>query len=291
MAAYSVHLPDGQRRAKGYPRRVPSWADYYLTKPFEPEDLLIAVEARLKRAAEVQALGDQELAQTKEELTAVFRSELQEPLNSMYDQISMLEEGLPFMSDDVVERMLHSTRNGTKHLVKVVEDLMLLAQVDSGIIAVEVQRYRKPAALSPLLENAIRSLRPKAEARSISLAYSQAECSVVGVASYIQDILTRIIDNAIQFGEYEGHVRIRVEQQTDIVIIWVEDDGIGIEPEQVPDLFDPRQRLASMEPGTQHVGLGLAIANGLAKAHGGTIQLESRPTEGTTVTITLPANL
>jgi signal transduction histidine kinase len=207
----------------------------------------------------------------------------------MYGYISMLEEGQRLMTDDVIERMLRTTRTRTEHVIKVVEDLMLLAQIDSGLIKLEVETHRKRTAVGQLLESVIRDLRPRAEAKNISLAYTQGDFSVLGVASYIQDILTRLIDNAIKFGTYEGHIQVKMEEQDNAVIIAVQDDGIGIEPEQWVDLYDPRARTEREDLGNGHVGLGLAITRGLVIAHGGDIQVESRSGEGTTFTVTLPA--
>lgn len=263
-------------------------ADHYLTKPFEPEDLLITVESRLKRAAEVQAVASQELVQTREQLTEVFRSELQEPLHSMYSYLSMLEEGQRRMTDDVVGRMLRSTRIRAEHVIRVVEDLMLLAQIDSGLVRLEVETQRKRTDVGQLLESVIRDLRPRAEAKNISLAYTQGDFSVLGVASYIQDLLTRLIDNAIKFGTYEGHVQVKIEEADNRVAVVVQDDGIGIEPDQLVDLYDPRARTNREDLGNGHVGLGLAIAKGLVMAHGGDIEVESRSGEGTRFTVTLP---
>src|SRR5574341_1625752 len=97
----------------------------------------------------------------------------------------------------------------------------------------------------------------------------------------------RLIDNAIKFGTYEGHVQVKLEEQDSAVIIAVQDDGIGIEPDQLVDLYDPRARTNREDLGNGHVGLGLAIVKGLVMAHGGDIHVESHPGEGSTFTITL----
>ncbi len=264
-------------------------ADQYLTKPFEPEDLLVAIESRLRRATEVQAAATKEVAQTREQLAALFKSELQAPLNSMYGHISMLEEGHRFMTDDVMDRVLRNARNGTEYLIKVVEDMMLLAQIDGGLIKLEVERYRKPTPLGPLLENVANELRPRADAKEISITYAPANFSVLGMPSYVQAILTRLIENAIKFGPHSGHVEVKAEQKGDAVAIVVQDDGNGLEPELLANLFDPRARIDSEGSGIQHVGLGLAIAKGLVAAHGGDIQVENLPGKGVTFTVALPA--
>ena len=129
----------------------------------------------------------------------------------------------------------------------------------------------------------------KAEAKKISVDFAQADVSILGISNYVQDVLVRLIDNAIKFGVYEGHVKVRIAELDSAAVITIEDNGIGIEPEEIESLYDPRARVGREAMHEGHVGLGLAISRGLVRAHRGDIKVSSSATEGTTFTVILPA--
>jgi two-component system sensor histidine kinase/response regulator len=295
--------------AKGEPKDIQQGyrlgADHYLTKPFEPEDLLTAIEARLRRTAEIQAATREDMEHTRTWLLSVLSHELRIPLNRMYGHVSMLEEGHRAMTNDVIDRVLHGARSETDRLLHLVEDLMLLARIDSGLAELEVERHRENTILGYQIRNAIRDLSPKAEVKGIAFTYPlETDLVVRGVPAFIEDILKRLIDNAIKFGKVGGHIWIRLEERGEFVTISVQDNGIGIEPEQQRSLFNRFERavqqaveqqnmglgLTRQATEQQKVGLGLTIAKRMTELQGGTIEVESQPGKGSIFTITLPLN-
>lgn len=264
-------------------------ADHYLTKPFEPEDLLIAIQARLKRAADIQAASQIEVERLKDQLLNVFGHELRTPLSWVHGYVSLLEEGHSSMDDYVVEKMLEDTRHGTERLIHLVEDLMLLVNLEGGLTAVEVARYREPVVVGPRIERAIRTVQLKAEEREITISRSYAENLVVsGVPHYVEDIVRRLLDNAIKFGKPHGHVWIKAEESGGLAVISIEDNGIGIAPEEQGKLFMRFEQIDRQKREQQGAGLGLAITRGLVEAHGGEIGVESQPGQGSVFTVTFP---
>jgi two-component system sensor histidine kinase/response regulator len=263
-------------------------ADHYLIKPFEPEDLLTAIESRLRRTAEIQTATREEMEHTKTWLLSILGQELRTPLSWMYGNVSMLEEGHRLMTDDVIDQMLHGARGQTERLLKLVEDLMLLVRIDSGLAQLEFERHSEDAVLRQHIKNVVRAVTSRAEEKGITFTYPlDTDLTARAVPAFVEDILRRIVDNAIKFGKVGGHVWIRLEDSHGVATISVQDNGIGIEPGQLRNLFD---RIDRTEQGIeqQPVGLGLAIAKKLIELQGGTIQVESLPNEGSTFTITLP---
>ncbi len=265
-------------------------ADYYLTKPFEPEDLLVAVESRLKRAAQIQAATRDEVESTKQQLIDIFSHELRTPLAVIYGYIELLREGHRSMDDDVTDRVLQEMHQGADRLVNLVKDLMLIVYVDSGAASLEYDRYRQRTNLSYELQAAVRDLSTKAEKRKVTLSMVVPnELVVLGCPAYLRDILTRLIDNAIKFSRRDaGQVWIRGEAQDGQAIIRVQDNGMGIAPELQEHLFERFRQIDRRKIEQQGVGLGLAIASRLTQMHGGSIEVESQPGEGSTFTLRLP---
>lgn len=118
---------------------------------------------------------------------------------------------------------------------------------------------------------------------------THAPLTVRGDKIRIEQIIINIVSNAIKYTPDGGDIRLRLADRGNTVEIAVSDNGVGIPEEDIPHLFERFYRVekarSSDKGGT---GLGLAIAREFAEAHGGTISVESRVSEGTTFTVTLP---
>lgn len=265
-------------------------ADYYVTKPFESEDLLLAVQSRIKRIAEIQSSTRDEVDATKQQLMTVFSHELRTPLSWIYGYMSLLQEGHGEMDNDVVDKMLRDMQGGVERLVKLTEDLMLLVYLDTGVTQTEIGRYREDVVVARRIENAVRKLRPKSDKWNIAFTITADDNLLVnGVGDHLESIFERLIDNAIKFSKPDGRVIVEAARAADKVVVAVKDNGIGIDPEQLPNLFQRFQQIDREKMEQQGVGLGLAIVDGLARAHGGTVEVTSQPDFGSIFTVTLPA--
>ncbi|HEC23962.1 MAG TPA: hybrid sensor histidine kinase/response regulator [Chloroflexi bacterium] len=267
-------------------------ADHYLTKPFEPEDLLVAVEARLKRMQAIQSVIQADVEDAKEQLLTVFSHELRTPLSYIYGYVHLLREGRPTLDDEATDYLLDSIQRGTERVVKLVEDLMLIVHIDSGAAEMEVARHRSPTNLSFLIERVVAGLQEEAQERNVAISMlipKELKCFCRPV--YAEDIFKRVIENAIRFSKPEGgEVWIRAGVEGDRAVITVEDNGIGIAPERLPHLFGHARQIEQGDSDQEEGGggLGLAIACRLVQLHGGDIQVSSQPGEGTVFTISLP---
>ncbi|GAB4475441.1 MAG: hybrid sensor histidine kinase/response regulator [Anaerolineae bacterium] len=264
-------------------------ADHYLVKPFEPEDLLIAVESRLRRTAEVRSAVQQEVERIKHQLVDVFSHELRTPLTFIYGYLSLLQESPRALGDETVEEILAGMRRGTDRLVALVEDLLLITYLDSGVLSLEMDHHRRHVNLSLEIQEAMRRHSVEAEEKNIAISMVVPhDLTVLGICNYIQDIFHRLIDNAIKFSPPGGRVWVRASQQDGVVAVEVRDQGVGIPLEQQHRLFDRLTQIDREWQEQRGVGLGLAIADRLARLHGGTIEVESTPGQGSTFTVTLP---
>lgn len=267
-------------------------ADHYIVKPFEPEDLLALVRARLKRTQEIQTAMQDSVEHTKQQILTNVSHELRTPLNAIYGFVSILQEDYATLSDGEVKEMLNITQRGTTRLIKLVEDLLLLVRMDSGAVALEIARFRTHIALKPLVYEVVQNLSIAAEKRQVQIEVQVPDTlTVFCVPTYLQDALSRLAENAIKFSASTGgRAVISAAEQNGAIVISVQDEGIGIDDTKQKMLFERFRQIDREKLEQQGVGLGLSIAHGLIRLHGGDIQVESRPGQGSVFTMTLPLN-
>jgi two-component system sensor histidine kinase/response regulator len=266
-------------------------ADHYLTKPFEPEDLLLVIKTRLQRAADIRAAAYNDVERTKHQLLNVFGHELRTPLTCIYGYVSLLQQEAGHLNEEEAAEMLDAANRSVYRLGRLVEDLMLMVRIDSGSVRAELDRYgQQHVDLNQTIQEATLVTKAEAERRGVTLAVSSLDDLVVlGWEPYIQDIIRRLLDNAIKFSKPGGgQVTVEAEVQGKNVLVKVRDTGIGIASDQIGHLFERFHQIDRETMEQQGTGLGLAIAEKLVHLHGGDIQVESELGVGTTFLVQLP---
>ena len=265
-------------------------ADDYITKPFEINDLMLTIETRIKRFRELEMQAQAEIDGAKTQLMNIFGHELRTPLSYIYGFVSLLQQDHQMLDDETMELTLDSIWKGTERLTKLIEDLMLLVQLDQGLLEVELERFGKQVAIGLEIQEAVQSLQAKAHEQGIAISMVAPDgLYIYGIDRYIRDAITRLLDNAIKFSKPgDSRVWIRGEKQDDQVEITIQDNGIGIEAEHTTLLFQRFQQIDRATQEQQGIGMGLEIAQRLVQLHGGSISVASQPGEGSEFTITLP---
>ncbi len=265
-------------------------ADHYLTKPFEPEDLFIAVRLRLQRAAEMEAAAQEGVEQIRHSFLNVVGHELRTPLTYIYGYLSLFEAAGEDVSKETIGDFLSGMRKGTDRLIKLVEDLMLVITIDSGAAKREIGQFSERVDLSVEIGAAIQSLGDQAEANQVTINNEvPLNLIVYGIPVYIQGIFKRLIDNAIKFSKPTGgRVWVNSEIRDGQVLISVRDEGIGIAPEVQASIFERFHQIERHRMEQQGMGLGLAIVFDLVQLHGGDVQVKSQPGEGTNMSVFMP---
>jgi two-component system sensor histidine kinase BaeS len=172
--------------------------------------------------------------------------------------------------------------DATRLLTRLVDDLRTLAQVEAG----SLQLVREPVDVARLVEDTVMAFSAQAESAGLRLEVEVGEEAgdVDGDLARLQGVLGNLISNAIRHTPSGGLVKVAARRSADAVTISVADDGEGITPDLLPRVLDRFVR----GPGSDGTGLGLAIARDVVNAHGGTIQVDSKPGSGTSVSINLP---
>ena len=188
-------------------------------------------------------------------------------------------------------RYLSSARRELSNLSRLVDDLFEFVQIDVGALRPNLE----PASLRDLISDTLASFRPQAEQGDVRLIGEVSE----DVDPVLMDlprmgrVLHNLISNALRYTPAGGMIFLRVEPQGEVVRVEVVDTGEGISSEDLPHVFersfrgDEPQTPPEAVPSASGSGLGLAIAQGFVEAHGGTIEVESRPGEGACFYFTL----
>jgi two-component system sensor histidine kinase/response regulator len=265
-------------------------ADAYLVKPFEPEDLLIAIDARLRRARAIQAVTQADVDQMKQQLITIFSHELRTPLTYIYGYVNLLQDGRNELDSDTVDEMLEGVRLGAERLVKLVEDLMLMVRIDSGVVQIEIDQRSEPVELSGVVTTVLDKYQHLAAKNRVVIKTDIAPGLVIsGVRAYVGEVLMRLVENAIKFANPgDGEVVITGAVQDETVAVAVADNGIGISPSNQKDIFERFVQLNRDLLEQQGIGLGLPIARSLMELHGGEITLESQVGKGSVFTLLFP---
>ncbi len=214
----------------------------------------------------------------RRELVADIAHELRTPLSIIQGRVEgMLDEVYP-RDDQHVRQLLDETRT----LARLVEDLRTSANADSAALALQ----KEPTDLGVLLEDTVDAFRPDAEARHVRVDVRiPSELPLIGVDPLrIREVLMNLLSNALRYSPDGGTIGIHAEARPKEVIVRVVDEGPGIQPHDLPRVFD-RFYKGSTSKGS---GLGLSIAQSLVTAHGGTITADSRAGGGTSMSFTLP---
>jgi signal transduction histidine kinase len=184
---------------------------------------------------------------------------------------------------------LEETLLEVNRMTEMVDSLLTLARVDEGRASLHLEQLDLRDVLAELAETA--SI--LGEQRSVAVAVDVPEAPIMMQVdrSRVRQLLTNLLTNAIKYTPAEGQVSVASVLDGGRVVLTVQDSGIGIAAGDLPHIFDrfwradPARSRTGSRPGT---GLGLAISKWIAEAHGGSIEAQSRPGRGTTITVRLP---
>ena len=184
------------------------------------------------------------------------------------------------------QQFLTVVERNSRRLMQLVGDLLFMAQVEAGKLALDLEEVDLRQVLAECLEAA----KPVADDKQIELVADLAETrSMLGDRSRLAQVLDNLISNALKFTPTSGRVSIRVSRTGRDAVVEVADTGVGIPAEEQDRLFERFFRSSNATeqaiPGT---GLGLTIAKTIVERHEGSIEIESAEGKGTTVRVRLP---
>jgi signal transduction histidine kinase len=219
----------------------------------------------------------------KDEFLGLVSHELRTPLTSIRGYIELLmEDGV---RDDQRSYLDVINRNSTR-LLSLVEDLLLMAQIQSGGLPLELGEV----ILNDLIARSGEAARPFAASKHIELEIdAEPGIAAEGDAVRLSQVIDNLVSNAIKYTPNGGGVSITMTLTGETATIAVSDTGIGIPNDERDQMFGRFFRTSNARTsGIEGTGLGLAITRGIVEAHGGTISFDSIEGAGSTFRITLP---
>ncbi|HZY43389.1 MAG TPA: response regulator [Anaerolineae bacterium] len=267
-------------------------ADDYLTKPFTRNEVMSAITARLQRAQKVREQTHAKYNQLKQQISTLLAHELRTPLIPIMGYTDLALDNISALSPEEMLGFLGRIEQGSVRLTRLVENLLMLVQIDTGQILGDFAATVKVCRnLGEVITLAVESYRLSALIQGVSLGVKvDADLPAVRLSQPLfATTFGHLIDNGIKFSKNRlGAVTISVHRAGDGVDIALVDHGVGIPADEIPHLFERLQQIDRATHEQQGSGTGLAIVQELIKLHGGTIRVESVLGSGSTFTIHLP---
>jgi heavy metal sensor kinase len=207
--------------------------------------------------------------------------ELRTPLAAMQAILSVMREER--RTPEEYEQTLDDLAEETDRLRTLVENLLFLARSDQQHAPI-----REPVDLSALLDSVTEALRPLVEGKDLALTcVISPGLTLLGDEDALIRVFVNLLDNAVKYTD-RGDITVKATRHGSLIQVDIADAGIGIAPEHLPHVFERFYRVDAARSG-QGAGLGLAMAQEIVRAHGGSMTIQSTPGTGTTLTVQLPA--
>ncbi len=267
----TAHIIGAQR---DFDRRV----DYH-GPPDEVGQLATTFNGMLNELQEAHQQTEQTL-QRQRRFVADASHELRTPLTTIRGNLGLLQRWPPITEEDE-HAVLGDMVDETNRLIRLVNDLLVLARSDAGRTL-----RQEPVAIAPLVDDVCRQAKLLGEQRTI-VCETVPAMNVLGDQDAIKQVLLILLDNALKFTPEDGTITIGATQTQRMAAICIHDTGPGIAPEALPHIFERFYRSDESRTGSG-AGLGLAIAQELIETQQGEITVESASGKGSTFTVTLP---
>lgn len=213
--------------------------------------------------------------------------ELRTPLGAIGGYAALLEEGIHGSLNDAQREYIGRIRHNQTHLVRLVDELLDLAKIESGQFPLKLAEVPVQAVLDSVRQ----MIEPQIRASQLSLELQACDPMLRFHADgdRAEQIVLNLLSNAVKFTSGGGRVRITTELTADKIILHIQDTGAGIPADKLEAVFEPFFQVGAPRAGASRgTGLGLAISRELARAMGGDLTAESAPGKGSQFTLSLP---
>ena len=225
-----------------------------------------------------------ELDRLKSDFIATVTHELKTPLTSLLGYATILRKRATELAPEQREEFFNIMTRQGERILRLIEELLQSSRLEAG----GTKLRREPLDLNAIVKELSSDLASMARTHTLTFDVPDRDLGLYGDPTALEHVLTNLLENAIKYSEPNTEIRLGVEEQESEVIITITDRGQGIDPEDLPHIFE-RFRQANGHGRTRaSVGLGLYIVRSLVTAHGGRVWADSKLGEGTTFTVALP---
>jgi signal transduction histidine kinase len=279
-----------EQRIEGYKEG----ADGYLAKPYTEHELRACIGSMLQsarrreEAARRESITEQlrQADQRKNEFLAILAHELRNPLAPLRNGLHILK--LRSDADPTVSQTVSMMDRQMTHLVRLVDDLLDVSRITRG----KLELRQRKILLTEVLGHAVESARAFIESHrhELTVEIRAQDLLVDGDPDRLAQVFSNLLLNAAKYTGAGGHITLTLDQENDEAIITVRDNGVGIPPHALEQVFDMFSQLRSGEVrGAEGLGIGLSLVRTLVQMHNGTVYAFSDgPGRGARFTVRLP---
>ena len=217
------------------------------------------------------------------DLISKIAHELRSPLTSVKGFSATLVKRWDRFTDDQKLQFVQTINSDAERMGRIVSEVLDLARLESG----RLELHRTEIDLSAIAEKAVEHLSALPGADRVKIDIEEG-FTAYGDAERLQHVIGNLLENAIKFSD-DGDIVVSAAREDGAVTLVVTDQGVGIDPDRLPDIFSGPAP-AGQRSGPSGSGLGLYLTKRLIEAHGGEISVDSRLQQGSTFTVTLPAD-
>jgi signal transduction histidine kinase len=244
-------------------------------------------EAESARTEAERARSESEAAnRAKSDFLAMMSHELRTPLNAIAGYAELIELGIHGPVTDAQRDALNRIARSQAHLLTLINDVLNFARIDAGQMRYAVQDVRMHETLAGL--EAL--VAPQVASRHQTFTYEPCDPEIVAAADAdkVRQVVLNLLSNAVKYTPEGGSVRLACDADATAVRVHVTDTGPGIDPEQLPVIFEPFvQGHRALNRPNEGVGLGLAISRDLARGMGGDVTVTTQIAVGSRFTLEL----
>lgn len=264
--------------------------DDYLIKPFDADDLLIAVESRLNRHRALNAAHQGEMEELKRRILTILNHEFRTPLTFVVAYADMLNnQQTANLSNEELLTFLKGVNIGAVRLRRLIENFIHLVEMETGDAQETYKIRRAPISdVGTIMHGAQNAVFQNGVKHTCAFDIAADLPVFVADADYLRTALIQLLDNAVKFSPEDQPIIVGARAENGELHLWVRDSGRGIpasEQELIWDLFYQINRALHEDQGT---GSGLAIVRGIAELHGGRVRCVSDPGAGSTFSVIFP---
>lgn len=266
-------------------------ADYLVKGSFDATLLSRTLIYALQRKHIEQQRIDQlvELNRAKEDFISIASHQLRTPATGVKQYLGMVVEGFVGHVPDAQLELLRQAYRSNERQLRIIGDLLKVAQVDSGKMKLHLSPVRIDELLNEVIDEQMSTLTERQQTIEIDKSDTKALPIVTIDSDSMRMVMENLIDNASKYSPEGSAVRVGITQDSEMLCISVYDSGVGIEEQDLPRLYEKFARFDNMLSNkVGGSGLGLYWANRIVDMHGGRIDYRPNHPEGSVFSIVLP---